>query len=91
MLAGLEEYFMEVAPILREHGPEWTQRFDQLATQSEWFGSSKWQAAPIFLRSRKFHLRMVTMSGYSCGRPKSDASRSLLAWPASTRTNQEGR
>ena len=31
--AGLEEYFMELAPILHQHGPEWTQRFDQLAKQ----------------------------------------------------------
>jgi quercetin dioxygenase-like cupin family protein len=33
MPAGLEEYFIELAPILREHGPEWTERFYQLATR----------------------------------------------------------
>jgi quercetin dioxygenase-like cupin family protein len=31
--AGLERYFEELAPILRHHGPEWTERFDQLAKQ----------------------------------------------------------
>jgi quercetin dioxygenase-like cupin family protein len=29
--AGLERYFEEVAPILTEHGPEWTQRFYETA------------------------------------------------------------
>jgi len=29
--AGLERYFEEIAPVLREHGPEWTSRFEQLA------------------------------------------------------------
>ncbi len=29
--AGFERYFSEVAPILREHGPEWTARFQELA------------------------------------------------------------
>jgi quercetin dioxygenase-like cupin family protein len=33
MPAGLEAYFKELAPILREHGPEWTERFYQLATR----------------------------------------------------------
>lgn len=28
---GFERYFQEVAPILREHGPEWTQRFYETA------------------------------------------------------------
>jgi quercetin dioxygenase-like cupin family protein len=33
MPAGLERYFEELAPILSQHGPEWTQRFYALATQ----------------------------------------------------------
>ncbi len=33
MPAGLEEYFTELAPILHQHGPEATERFDQLATR----------------------------------------------------------
>jgi quercetin dioxygenase-like cupin family protein len=33
MPAGLERYFEEVAPILREHGPNWTERFYELATR----------------------------------------------------------
>jgi quercetin dioxygenase-like cupin family protein len=33
MPAGLERYFEELAPILSEHGPEWTARFHELATQ----------------------------------------------------------
>ncbi len=28
---GLEEYFVEIAPILQEHGPEWTQRYNTAA------------------------------------------------------------
>ena len=28
---GLERYFQEIAPILREHGPEWTKRYNQAA------------------------------------------------------------
>ena len=28
---GLEKYFAEIAPILREHGPEWTQRYNAAA------------------------------------------------------------
>ena len=31
--AGLEEYFEKIAPVLREHGPEWTERFYELATE----------------------------------------------------------
>ena len=31
MPGGLERYFEEIAPVLREHGPEWTQRYDALA------------------------------------------------------------
>jgi quercetin dioxygenase-like cupin family protein len=33
MPAGLEKYFTELAPILHEHGPEWTERFYELATR----------------------------------------------------------
>jgi quercetin dioxygenase-like cupin family protein len=33
MPAGLETYFEELAPILRERGPEWTQRYYALAEQ----------------------------------------------------------
>ncbi len=28
---GLERYFEEIAPILREHGPEWTKRYNAAA------------------------------------------------------------
>ena len=31
MPGGLERYFEEIAPVLREHGPEWTQRYEALA------------------------------------------------------------
>jgi quercetin dioxygenase-like cupin family protein len=31
MPGGLERYFEEIAPVLREHGPEWTQRYQALA------------------------------------------------------------
>ena len=31
--AGLEQYFVELAPILSNHGPEWTKRFYELATR----------------------------------------------------------
>lgn len=31
--AGLERYFEEIAPVLHEHGPEWTARFEQLADE----------------------------------------------------------
>ena len=30
---GLESYFEQIAPILREHGPEWTKRYEALAEQ----------------------------------------------------------
>ena len=28
---GLERYFEEIAPVLMEHGPEWTKRYNELA------------------------------------------------------------
>ena len=31
--AGLESYFEKIAPVLREHGPEWTERFYALAKE----------------------------------------------------------
>ncbi|HTE66043.1 MAG TPA: cupin domain-containing protein [Candidatus Binatia bacterium] len=31
--AGLETYFEKIAPVLREHGPEWTERFYELAQE----------------------------------------------------------
>ena len=31
MPGGLERYFEEIAPVLREHGPEWTKRYEALA------------------------------------------------------------
>ena len=31
MPGGLEKYFEEIAPILKEHGPEWTQRYNAAA------------------------------------------------------------
>ena len=31
MPGGLEKYFEEIAPILREHGPEWTKRYNAAA------------------------------------------------------------
>jgi quercetin dioxygenase-like cupin family protein len=31
MPGGLERYFEEIAPILREHGPEWTKRYNAAA------------------------------------------------------------
>jgi quercetin dioxygenase-like cupin family protein len=31
--AGLESYFERVAPILLEHGPEWTKRYKELAEE----------------------------------------------------------
>src|ERR687895_737858 len=31
--AGLERYFEEIAPVLGEHGPQWTERFYALAQQ----------------------------------------------------------
>jgi quercetin dioxygenase-like cupin family protein len=30
---GLERYFEAIAPVLREHGPDWTKRYDALAEQ----------------------------------------------------------
>jgi quercetin dioxygenase-like cupin family protein len=33
MPGGLERYFEEVAPVLAQHGPEWTQRFYELAAR----------------------------------------------------------
>ena len=30
---GMERYFEEIEPVLREHGPEWTQRYNALAEQ----------------------------------------------------------
>jgi len=33
MPAGLEGYFEKIAPVLQEHGPEWTQRFHELADE----------------------------------------------------------
>jgi quercetin dioxygenase-like cupin family protein len=32
MPGGLERYFEEIAPVLREHGPEWTKRYSAIAT-----------------------------------------------------------
>jgi len=29
--AGFEQYFEEIAPVLNEHGPEWTQRYRDIA------------------------------------------------------------
>ena len=31
--AGLESYFEKIAPVLQEHGPEWTERFYELANE----------------------------------------------------------
>ena len=30
---GLERYFEQIAPVLMEHGPEWTKRYDALAEE----------------------------------------------------------
>lgn len=30
---GLEKYFEDLAPILKEHGPEWTARYRSLADE----------------------------------------------------------
>ncbi len=30
---GIERYFEQIAPILREHGPDWTKRYDALAKE----------------------------------------------------------
>jgi quercetin dioxygenase-like cupin family protein len=31
MPGGLEHYFEEIEPVLREHGPEWTKRYSEIA------------------------------------------------------------
>jgi len=31
MPGGMEHYFEEIAPVLREHGPEWTKRYHAIA------------------------------------------------------------
>jgi hypothetical protein len=31
--AGLESYFEKIAPVLQQSGPEWTQRFRELAEE----------------------------------------------------------
>jgi quercetin dioxygenase-like cupin family protein len=31
MPGGMEHYFEEIAPVLREHGPEWTKRYRDIA------------------------------------------------------------
>ena len=31
MPGGMEHYFEEIAPVLREHGPEWTKRYTAIA------------------------------------------------------------
>jgi quercetin dioxygenase-like cupin family protein len=33
MPGGLERYFEEIAPVLREHGPNWTKRYNALAEE----------------------------------------------------------
>lgn len=33
MPGGLERYFQEIEPVLREHGPDWTRRYDALAEE----------------------------------------------------------
>jgi quercetin dioxygenase-like cupin family protein len=33
MPGGLESYFEQIAPVLREHGPEWTKRYNALAAE----------------------------------------------------------
>lgn len=30
---GMERYFEQIEPVLREHGPEWTRRYDALAAE----------------------------------------------------------
>ncbi len=30
---GLERYFEQIAPVLKEHGPEWTKRYEALAEE----------------------------------------------------------
>jgi hypothetical protein len=31
MPGGIERYFEQIAPVLMEHGPEWTERYNALA------------------------------------------------------------
>jgi len=33
MPGGLERYFEQIAPVLMEHGPDWTKRYDALAAE----------------------------------------------------------
>ena len=33
MPGGLERYFEQIAPVLMEHGPDWTKRYDALAEE----------------------------------------------------------
>ncbi|MEP6681185.1 MAG: cupin domain-containing protein, partial [Chloroflexota bacterium] len=33
MPGGIEHYFEQIAPILLEHGPDWTKRYDALAEE----------------------------------------------------------
>jgi len=33
MPGGIERYFEQIAPILMEHGPDWTKRYDSLAEE----------------------------------------------------------
>ena len=33
MPGGLESYFEQIAPVLMEHGPDWTKRYDALAEE----------------------------------------------------------
>ena len=33
MPGGLERYFEQIAPVLREHGPDWTKRYNALAEE----------------------------------------------------------
>ncbi len=30
---GIERYFEQIAPVLKEHGPDWTKRYDELAEE----------------------------------------------------------
>jgi hypothetical protein len=30
---GLETYFQQIAPVLKEHGPDWTARYNALADE----------------------------------------------------------
>jgi len=33
MPGGIERYFEQIAPVLTEHGPDWTKRYDALAQE----------------------------------------------------------